>query len=178
LSPIKGLLKQLKPSELLQLARKKGARIPDKVSKSKLVTILEPFVTEKEVLEIFHKPGETGLKGVVAGSNFERKCMGTLHRMGFSCRLNVTVNGGEFDIIGKKDGGFLESTKWILAECKNKPKVILDDFNKFLGKFMTFQKRHSDDEVYGYFLTSGVFDRLVKSAKRQHSEIQLRRVKA
>ncbi len=99
-------------------------------------------------------------------------------RQGFSCKLDERLNGGEFDIIGEKKHGFLTRDEWIIAECKNKPKVTLSDFNKFLGKFSTFQKKHADDNVYGYFLTSGLFDRLVKSAKREHSEIQLKRVKA
>jgi hypothetical protein len=177
-SSVKSLLKQLKPSELFQLAKSKGARIRNDLPKSKLVTILEPFVTEKEVLEIFQKPGENGLRGVLAGERFERKCMGIFQKMGFACRLNVIEKGAEFDIVGEKRGGWLENNEVVLAECKNKPKVILDDFNKFLGKFWAFQKRHSEDDVYGYFLTSGIFDRLVKSAKREHSEIKLRRVKA
>lgn len=178
MSTVRSYLRQLKQTELLQLAKSKHAKIPKRASKPDLVKILAPFVSQKEVLQMFRKPGETGLKGQLSGSNFERKALSVFKRMGYSCQLNVHIKGSEFDVVGDKGGGWFSSKEWILAECKNKPKVFLNDFMKFVGKLETFKRKHSNDEVHGYFVASGVFDPNVKAAKREHPGIQLKRIKA
>lgn len=180
LSSVKSYLKQLKQPELVRLAKNKGANISEKMEKPDLIKILTPFVSQRDVTEMFRKPGETGLRGVLSGEHFERKVLTLFKRMGFSCHLDQHIKGSEFDIVGdKKEEGFWSTTtEWLLAECKNKPKVLLNDFMKFVGKFETFKRRHSEDKVLGFFVTSGVFDPSVKSAKRNHPEIQLKRIRA
>ncbi len=177
MSSVSSYLKQLKRSELEHLAKTKHAKIRGNPSKGELVKILSPFVSQKEVLNMFRKPGDTGLKGLISGEHFERKAMSFFKGKGFSCRLDVHIQGSEFDIVGDRKK-LLRQREWILAECKNKPKVFLNDFMKFVGKLETFKRKHAEDKVHGFFVASGVFDSSVKSVKRTHPEIQLKRIKA
>jgi len=177
MSSVRVYLKQLKQPELMQLAKRKHAKISDTVSKGELIKILAPFVSQSEVLRMFRKNVQ-GAEALISGEHFERKALGVFKRMGYSCELNVRIKGSEFDIVGDRKKSWSGGKQWVLAECKNKPKVLLNDFMKFVGKLNTFQRRHPDDEVQGYIVTSGVFDSLLKSAKRDHPEIQLKRIKA
>jgi len=178
-SNIAKLLRQLSKDELLKLAKKKKARIKPNISKPKLVELLEPYVTQSEIQHLFNS-GSTGIRAVIAGAAFEKKSMGYFTRRGFDCELNYTgIKGMEFDIIGEKTTGTIfKKTHCIIAECKNKPKVIMQDFDKFLGKYIHFIRKYKLDEEYcqGFMITSGIFDPMVKSAVRTHPEITLHRI--
>ena len=177
MSSVRVYLKQLKQPELLRLAKLKHAKVSETLSKGELIKILTPFVSQGEVLQMFRK-NVTGAEALISGEHFERKALGMFKRLGYSCELDVRIKGSEFDIVGEKKKAWYGGKQWALAECKNKPKVLLNDFMKFVGKFDTFRRRHSDDEVTGFMVASGVFDPMVKTAKRDHPEIQLKRIKA
>lgn len=175
------VLRQLSMDELFKLAKKKKARIKSNISKPKLVELLAPYVTQSEIQSLFGGGG-TGIRAVINGAAFEKKAMGYFTRRGYECQLNHTgIKGMEFDIIGEiTTGTIFKKTSYIIAECKNKPKVIMQDFDKFLGKYVHFVRKYNLDEenCQGFMITSGIFDPLVKSATRSHPEITLHRITA
>ncbi|MCH8914414.1 MAG: hypothetical protein IIA82_00960 [Thaumarchaeota archaeon] len=178
-SNIARMLRQLSKDELLVLAKQKKARIKPNVSKPKLAELLEPYVTQSEIQRLFNG-GSTGIRAVIAGAAFEKKSMVYFTRRGFDCKLNyVKIKGMEFDIVGEKTTGTVfKKTHYIIAECKNKPKVIMQDFDKFLGKYIHFVRKYKldEDRCQGFMITSGIFDPMVKSAVRTHPEITLHRI--
>ncbi len=125
------------------------------------------------------KKGRTGALAVLDGALFEKKALTYFSRRGYKCEIgDVRIKGMEFDIVGIKESGRVFKEKhWIVAECKNKPKVIMQDWDKFLGKFTHFRKKHEGERVIGFLITSGVFDPMVKSASRVHPYIKLLRIK-
>jgi len=174
-------LKQLKKKELLKLAKKKNARdLNDKNSKSELVKILSHFVNQKEIQSLLPSGG-TGKDAVISGNMFEKKCMNYFVKKGYDCKQNVTkIKGMEFDIVGVKNekGLFSSTEKFIIAECKNRPKVIMQDFDKFLGKYNHFIRKFKAkaENGRGFIMTSGIFDPVVKNTARHHPEIKLLRI--
>lgn len=180
---VKKLLSQLNKKELLSLSKKKKLRIPEKWLKSKIVDTLSVSVTAKEVISAMGKKSKAktkegmGYEAQLRGQKLERKVANIFRKKGYEVEVNVRSKGAEFDVIGKKKGGWLSDDEWIFVECKNKPKVISSDFKKFIGNFRIFckRKRIDEKEVEGYFYTTGVFDPTVVSQARQFSKIKLRR---
>jgi len=174
------MLRQLSKDELLQIAKNKRAKIKEALPKSKMVELLTPFVTRKDIDEILSKHGRRGQKALIDGMLFERKVMKRFTAQGYKCELSdVSIRGMEFDIIGEKtEGTLIRKTYYIIAECKNKPNVTMQDFDKFLGKYNHFVRRKGVRNVEGYLITSGIFEPAVKSAARTHPEIRLVRIKA
>ncbi len=78
----------------------------------------------------------------------------------------------EFDIIGyKKEGNFFHwEDWWLIAECKNKPKVTMSDLSKFHLKYLHFMKLKDEKPKYciGVMITSGYFEPAVKKMARAH----------
>lgn len=204
----KNLLKQLDKDELLNLARKKGVKIPESWTKPKIVDTLSTITSQKEVLEMLSKTKRKeiieeeirlkrrtirdieherklrqkiiGYEATLKGGYFEKKVHSRFARQGFTCELNVRSKGMEFDILGYKDEGTIfKKRRWVFIECKNKPKVTMEDFKKFIGNFSMFKQKHQvkDEDVMGYLATSGIFDPLVKSSTRGYTNIKLMRVK-
>ena len=175
---IKSMLKQLTREELFKLARKK-ARIKKNLPKSEIVKLLTPIVREKDIKDLLVKRGKTGLRAYMEGKEFERKVNNYFARQGYSCRLNVRKRYVEYDIIGYAEERRFLRTKvyWLLAECKNVPKVTVKDLDKFIGKFERFRRKHEGDEVIGYLVTSGVFAPEVKKAARDYPDIKLKRIR-
>ena len=116
---------------------------------------------------------------VVDGMTFEKKTLKFFTRRGYTCELgDVSIRGMEFDVVGSKTmGSIFKKTYWIIAECKNKPRVTMQDFDKFLGKLVHFRKKKGVEGAEGYLVTSGVFDPAVKSAGRTHHGLTLQRLK-
>lgn len=164
----------------MQIAKKKKARIKETLPKPKIVELLTPFVTRRDIDEVLSKHGRIGQKALIDGMLFERKVMKRFTSKGYKCELSdVSIRGMEFDITGEKtEGGLLrKKTYYVIAECKNKPNVTMQDFDKFLGKYNHFVRRKGVENVKGYLITSGIFDPAVKSAARTHPEIKLVRIK-
>lgn len=177
------MLRQLTPDELAELAKMKRVKIKETWDKNMIVDVLSAIVKQRDILEFLSKHGRAGAYAVIDGKIFEQKALTFFSKRGYKCDLNVTIEGMEFDIIGEKTSGgwrrlLFPSTTWILAECKNKPKVIMQDFDKFLGKYTHFAKQHGAQDCKGFLVTSGVFDPTVKRVARTHkNEIKLRRIK-
>jgi IS1 family transposase len=182
---VKKLLAQLSKKELLSLSKKKKIRIPEKWQKSKIVDTLSVYVTATEVTHAIGKKSKAktsearGYEAQLRGQKLERKVASSFRKRGFKVRVNVRSKGAEFDVIGKKEGGWFSSDEWVFVECKNKPKVTPADFKKFLGNFRIFCRRRKldEEEVDGYFYTTGVFDPTAISQARQFSNIKLKRIR-
>jgi len=176
---VKRLLRQLNQKELLALAQRKKAKVSDKTPKPKLLDILSAIVSKRDIQAFFAKPGRTGAYAALDGAIFEKKCLAYLNRLGYKCQIgDVQIKGMEFDVTGTKTTGrILKKTCWVVAECKNKPTVVMQDFDKFLGKFTHFARKHPNEEVRGFLITSGVFDPLVKKTASAHHELKLLRIK-
>ncbi len=184
-SNVKKFLTQLSKKELLSLAEKKKLRIPKKWQKPKIVDALSVYVTATEVTRAMGKKSKTktkearGYEAQLRGQKLERKVANSFRKKGYEVKVNVRLKGAEFDIIGKKEGGWFSNDEWVFAECKNKPKVIPSDFKKFIGNFRIFCKKRKldEEEVEGYFYTTGVFDPTIVSQARQFSNIKLKRIR-
>jgi hypothetical protein len=178
---LKVLLRQLKPDELQKLARQYrfNQSEVDKKGKAELVNALAMVAKKQDITELLSKHGRVGLAAAMDGSNFEKKMLNYFSSKDYKCEINNRkIPGMEFDVVGVKKG-FWE-TRWIIAECKNKPKVTMQDFDKFLGKYHHFVKTHKETPEYvdGLLVTTGVFEPLVQKSARAHKEITLKRVKA
>lgn len=175
---------QLSKKELSDLAKKKKLRIPERWQKSKIVDALSVYVMARDIMQTAGKKPKAktseakGYEAQLKGQRLERKVANTFRRRGYEVKVNVKSKGAEFDVIGKKEGGLFSSDIWIFVECKNKPKVVPADLKKFMGNFQIFcKKRHLDnEEVQGYFYTTGVFDPTVISQVRPFSNIKLKRI--
>jgi len=183
---IKKYLSQLKKKELLNLAKKKKLRnIPEKWSKAKIVDALTLYVTVSDVTKLVSKKSKAktaegkGYEARERGAKLERKIANQLRNRGYKCKTNVRTKGAEFDIIAKKEGGWLSSDQWIFGECKNKPKVVPSDFKKFIGNFGIFcrKRKLDEEEVEGILYTTGLFDPLAKTQAREFPNIKLKRVR-
>src|SRR5437867_2221945 len=134
---LKVLLRQLKPVELQKLARqyKFNPKELERQGKPELVNALALVAKQQDITELLSKHGRVGMAAAMDGSNFEKRILNYFSSKGYKCEINDRkVPGMEFDVIGKKER-FLDHTQWIIAECKNKPKVTMQDFDKFLGKY-------------------------------------------
>jgi hypothetical protein len=182
-SSIKAVLRQLDKEQLVRLARQRNVKKTVlEMSKPTLVDFLSHIITRKEINELLSKHGRTGALAMIDGAQFEKKAMRLFTKEGFKCDLNVRMKGMEFDIIGKKGrdyAGFYDSTKYIIAECKNKAAVTMQDFNKFLGKFRTYERKHdAEGQCFGFFVTTGIYHPDVKRAAKTHREIKLLKLKS
>jgi hypothetical protein len=173
-SHVKAILRQLDKGQLVKLARQRNAKqsilIKNKIG---LVDWLSHIITKQEITELVSKHGRIGDKAVIDGMTFERKVMNKFAKIGFKCELNnVKIPHMEFDIIGyKKEGNFLSwEAWWLIAECKNKPKVTMGDLSKFFLKYEHFRKLKKEEPEYclGYIVTSGFFDPPVKKLAKAH----------
>jgi hypothetical protein len=179
-SDIPRMLRQLSTDELFLLARKKGVRdLKPSTSRPKLVDLLRHLTSQKDIIELLSKRGRSGVKAVIDGMTFEKKAMKLFARKGYKCELgDVSIPGMEFDIVGSRtEGSIFKKTYWIIVECKNKPRVTMQDFDKFLGKLVHFRKKKELEDAQGYLIASGVFDPPVKSAARTHHGLTLMRIK-
>lgn len=181
--PVTKYLKQLKADELSMLAKQKKMKINDNMTKTDIVKILDATgITHKEVMAILEKNGRTGSLAVIDGMAFEKKAMRFFTRKGYRCDLNMRERGMEFDIVGKKGRNYLDfydNTSYIIAECKNKPKVTMQDFDKFVGKFRTFEKKNdAEGSCLGFLVTTGIYHPDVKRVAKTHKEIKLLRLKS
>lgn len=177
-------LRQLTIDELRQLAKSKSLSLPDSFKKKQLVDFLALNVTKKDI-DDFIKPKTKaktaeglGFEAQLKGKRLEDKVAAIFTRKGFSCTKNIRVPGAEFDVVGQKKVGWFSHDQWIFVECKNKSKVIPQDFKKFLGNFNLYKSRQKidDTDIVGYLYTTGVFDPEVKSQARLINNVQLRRI--
>ena len=146
-----------------------------------MVEILSYSVTQNDINNLLSKTGRFGKKAVIDGANYEKKIAKIFEKQGFECILNYRkIKGMEFDIIGTRvDEGWLSTKHYLIAiECKNKPKVIMDDFSKFLGKFQHIKEKYDGYQCHGYIYTSGLFDPVVKKTCTYHKDISLKIIKA
>ena len=146
-----------------------------------MVDVLSYSITQTDINDLLSKSGRTGKKAVADGSSYEKKIAKKFEKQGFECELNYRqIKGMEFDIIGTlEDKGLFSSTHYLIAvECKNKPKVIMDDFSKFLGKFNHLKEKYPNYKSHGYIYTSGLFDPVVKKTASLHKDITLKIAKA
>ncbi|MCL5877398.1 MAG: restriction endonuclease [Candidatus Bathyarchaeota archaeon] len=179
-------LRQLSKPELNKLADKKKVRIPASWSKGKIVETLATIVSANDVTAFISKP--TGAKTKEAqgyaralkGKSLEDRVVQIFSKKGFQCDKNIRLAGMEIDVFGWKKGGWLSEDEYIIAECKNKAKVIPEDFKKFVGNMNLFINKRglNKDHVQGYLITTGIFDKDTKSQARGFPKIQLKRVKA
>lgn len=182
-SNIKKFLTQLKKDELLDLAKTKKIRLQPTLSKPKMVEILSYSITQNDINHLLSKTGRFGKKAVIDGANYEKKISKIFEKQGYECTLNYKrIRGMEFDIIGTGvEKGWLSSKYYFIAvECKNKPKVIMNDFSKFLGKFQHIKAKYEAEgyQCHGYMYTSGLFDPVVKKTCTHHKDISLKIIKA
>lgn len=173
-SHVKAILRQLDKDQLIKLARQRKAKqsILEK-TKPGLLDWLSHIITKQEITELVSKHGRLGDKAVIDGMTFERKVINKFVKQGFKCELNhVKIPHMEFDIVGyKKKGNFLEwESWWLIAECKNKPRVTLNDLSKFYLKYEEFRTLKKEEPEYclGYLVTSGFFDPPVAKLAKKH----------
>jgi len=184
MSEVRKVLTQLQKDELLKLAKENRAKIPEKWPKSKMVDALSTILTLKDVTSFLSEvhaktPEAKGYESRLKGEQLEKKIVAMFSGRGFECKVNVRTKGAEFDVVGRKEGGWFSNDKYVFIECKNKPKVIPEDFKKFIGNLNIFMKRKKLDkeDVTGYLITTGIFDANVRSQARNFVNIKLQRVK-
>lgn len=91
---------------------------------------------------------------------------------------------GELDITGKKEAFWTDTH--LIAECKAKEHVTLQDILKFQAKVNLFNNRHRDDKVVAYLVTTGDLIKDAKSSLREFNrdrdedegKIKVKRIKA
>jgi len=180
-SKIKKELEQLKPKELIKLAKIRNIKIPPKWKKSLMIELLELNVSRSDIKKLFPK-ADTPYEALIKGQKFEQKVKEWFEKKGYKCTARKKKKSrdgiiAEFDIIGSKViTGFLRDRKeWIFVECKNIEKVTPTEWHKFLGKYTTFRKKHKDEKVTGWLCTTGTFHENVKREKSQYKNIKLKR---
>jgi hypothetical protein len=182
---VKVYLRQLSKPELLKLAAKKKLKIPPKWSKSKIVDTLSTVVSTSEVTKFISKKPKAktkearGYEKALKGRKLEDRVAQIFANKGFQCKKNIRYAGMEIDVFGYKEGGLFSDDEYVIIECKNKAKVIPEDFKKFVGNMnLLMRKKGLDrDQVRGYLYTTGIFDKDVRSQARAFPRIQLKRVK-
>jgi len=104
----------------------------------------------------------------IRGMRFEMKMLNFFEKAGFKCRIRDEDRRiGECDITGKKEGGWFSNDTHLLAECKDKEHVTLQEALKFQAKFNLFARRHPDDKAVGYLVTTGDLNKDAKSSIRE-----------
>jgi len=74
------------------------------------------------------------------GLIFETEVADYYSQLGFTIESRRRTGIGEIDLIATKS--HFTGTDILMIECKNKETITLNDFVKFVGKFMKFDKRH------------------------------------
>lgn len=169
---------QLREDELYDLIKEKKFRFPEKWKRTTIIDFLSHNISEKEINMILGTKKE--ISPQFKGAVLEKRVMEKFSKLGFTVESNTRMKGfAEFDVIGWKDVGTLfKNRKWVFVECKNKDRVIPEDWKKFLGNFMTFKKRKkiSDEDVTAYFITTGLFNPEIKKECRKYPNVKLQRV--
>jgi len=172
-------LRDLKKHELVKLAKNRKIRIDDNPSTSELVKFLARVVTQKDIDELFQSSG-TGKSAVISGNSYEKKCMNYFRKKGYNCELNFKkIPGMEFDIVGQKtEGSLFKTTKFVVVECKNRPKVIMQDLSKFWGNYQVFLDKYvkNPNNSQAWLITSGMWDPTVKKRARDMKNMKLHRI--
>ena len=182
---MKGSLGQLRREELLRIAKSKNIKIPERMSKSAIVQLLSLNISAKDVQAHISTPLKArteegkGFERTIKGKQLEEKVASIFKKQGFECETNERIAGAEFDVTGKKKGGFFSDDKWVFVECKNKSSVAPIDFKKFIGNLNVFRTKNkiSDENIEGYLYTTGVFDKDTMSQARKFKNITLKRVR-
>ncbi len=177
MSQKKKLLMQLRDDELADLIKRKKFKFPEKWKRNTIIDFLSHNISEKEINAVMNKERERSPQ--FKGSVLEKKVMEKFSKLGFTVESNTRIKGfAEFDVIGSKDVGTLFKNKeWVFVECKNKGRVIPEDWKKFIGNFMTFKKRKniSDKDVTAYLVTTGLFHPEIKKECRKYSNVKIQR---
>ena len=105
-----------------------------------------------------------GYKSALKGLDFERKVMEYLSKKGYTIKSSRkrTKAYGEIDIIAFKEGWFFNPDEYLVVECKDKDRVTLNDFVKFVAKLRRYASRKRDADVYGLFAYRGKLDPQIK----------------
>jgi len=178
---IKRLLKQLRDDEVYELLKAKKIKVPEHWKRTTIIDLLSKNVSEKEINNILSKKKE--ISPQFKGSVLEKRIMEKFSKQGYTVESNARIKGfAEFDVIGWKDvGRIFKDRHWVFAECKNKSRVVPEDWKKFLGNFLTFKKKYklSDDNenVSAYLITTGLFHPEVKKESKKYRNVSLQRVK-
>jgi hypothetical protein len=101
-----------------------------------------------------------GHKRFEKGLMFETKVADYYSQQGFKINSRHRDAIGEIDLIATRS--HFTGTDILMIECKNKELVSLNDFVKFVGKFMKFDKRHGG-KAGGIFAYKGRLDAKVKT---------------
>jgi hypothetical protein len=178
---IKRLLKQLRDDEVYELAKTKKIKIPEHWKRTIIIDLLANNVSEKEINSILS--GKNEISPQLKGSVLEKRIMEKFSKDGYTVESNTRVKGfAEFDVIGWKEiGRVFKEKHWVFTECKNKSRVIPEDWKKFLGNFLTFKKKYklsdTDEKVKAYLITTGLFHPEVKKEGKKYPNVKLLRVK-
>ena len=95
-----------------------------------------------------------GYKSLLKGIQYESKVKDYFSKKGYK----IIKTGGEADIIAFRKGWLLEPDVYLFIECKNKKKIPVSDFIKFIEKFKQFKHEKEipgEVKVIGYFVYSG-----------------------
>jgi len=112
-----------------------------------------------------------GYKSALKGLDFERKVMEYFSKKGYTVKSRKkTKTYGEADIIAYKKGTWFTPDEYIFIECKNKEKIPLSDFVKFIDKFKRFRNTRREAKVLGYFIYKGNLDPKIKTTYRNLEE--------
>ena len=105
-----------------------------------------------------------GYKSALKGLDFERKVMEYLSKKGYTIKSSRkrTKTYGEIDIIAFKEGWFFNPDEYLVVECKDKDRIPLNDFVKFVAKLRRYASRKRDAYVYGLFAYRGTLDPQIK----------------
>ena len=178
---IKRLLKQLRDDEIYELTRAKKIKFPEHWKRTTIIDLLSQNVSEKEINSILSQKKE--ISPQLKGSILEKRVMENFSKQGYMVESNARVKGfAEFDVIGWKEvGKIFKQRHWVFVECKNKSRVIPEDWKKFLGNFLTFKKRYKlsddDENVRAFLITTGLFHPEVKREGKKYPNVNLQRVK-
>lgn len=77
-----------------------------------------------------------GLKSNIKGLSFEEKVNNYFSKQGWQTELRKPMLGSEYDIYGEKSE--LMTKKYLIVECKNKPKLTKSEFVHFASKANKF----------------------------------------
>jgi len=107
-----------------------------------------------------------GTKAALKGLTFEIKVANWLADQDYKIKLrSKSKRLGEVDMIAERKVGILRKREVIFVECKNKKKITLKDFHRFVTKFERFLNREPD--AFGLFIYRGELDKDVKDYYRK-----------
>jgi hypothetical protein len=179
---IKRLLKQLRDDEINELVKAKKIKMPEHWKRTTIIELLSNNISEKEINQILATKKE--ISPQFKGSVLEKRIMERFSKQGYTVESNTRVKGfAEFDVIGRKQTGTIfKEQHWVFVECKNKSRVIPEDWKKFLGNFLTFKKKYKlsdkDENVFAYLITTGLFHPEIKKESKKYPNVKLLRVPA